>query len=195
VSCYRRSSPSAAAAVSPERVADRGGVVRDEPPEPPLRIAFALFLLLATLALPLGLTLPLIALDRLYFFTQTPSLLGVIAGLWIGGDRLLAAVVGLVSVAFPVVKLAALHLAGLGAAPALARHLHALGRWSMMDVLLVALVIFAAKTSGFARAASEWGLWAYAVSTLAAAIAGQLLERIAGAAAVEHGLVRKSGRD
>jgi paraquat-inducible protein A len=49
-----------------------------------------------------------------------------------------------------------------------------LSKWSMMDVLLVALVVFAAKTSGLAAAVSQPGVWFYALSTLlvAAASAG-----------------------
>ena len=47
----------------------------------------------------------------------------------------------------------------------------------MMDVLLVALVIFAAKTSGLANAFAQPGLWFYATSAIAGAIAAGLLKR------------------
>ena len=44
-----------------------------------------------------------------------------------------------------------------------------LTKWSMMDVLLVAIVIFATKTSGLAQAFTQPGLWFYAGSSLAVA--------------------------
>lgn len=137
----------------------------------------ALFVLLAALLLPLGLTLPLMRLDRLYLFTDEPSLIDAVTGLWTDGDRPLAAVVALASIVFPGAKLIVLQCAVAGVEGRLVRRLHALGRWSMMDVLVVALVVFGAKTSGLAEAVAEPGLWAYAGSTLAAAAAALLVER------------------
>ena len=46
------------------------------------------------------------------------------------------------------------------------RLLPVLGKWSMMDVMLVALVIVAAKTSGMASAFTQPGLWFYAASAI-----------------------------
>ena len=43
----------------------------------------------------------------------------------------------------------------------------------MLDVLLVALVIFAAKTSGLAAAITQPGLWFFAASTVLAAVASR----------------------
>ncbi len=142
-----------------------------------MQLAPALLILLSALLLPLGLTLPLMRLDRLYVFTDEPSLIDVVTGLWSDGSAVLAIVVALVSIAFPLTKLAVLQLAVVGYGGPILRHLHALGRWSMMDVLIVALVIFGAKTSGLAEAIAEPGLWAYAGSTITAAVAAILLER------------------
>lgn len=137
----------------------------------------SLLVLVAALLLPLGLVLPILRLDRLWFLTEEPSLLAVVAGLHADGDLLLAVVVALASIVFPAAKLVALQLAAAGVSGPPVRHLHALGRWSMMDVVVVALVVFAAKTSGLAEAVTEPGLWAYAGSTVAAAVAALLLER------------------
>ena len=46
-----------------------------------------------------------------------------------------------------------------------------ISKWSMMDVLLVALIIFGAKTSGLASAISQPGIWCYALSAGLLAIA------------------------
>ena len=145
-------------------------------------LTLALALVLAPLFFGLGIVLPLMRFETLYFFDQSPSLLGVIATLWTGDDPVLAVVVGLVSVVFPVVKLAAINLEALGLSrkSGLAtRLLPHLSRWSLMDVVLVALVIVAAKTGGLAEAFSQPGLWFYAGSALTAALA--------------HGLAGRSG--
>ncbi|EFG9152757.1 paraquat-inducible protein A, partial [Escherichia coli] len=74
-----------------------------------MRFVLPLTLLAASFCLALGLTLPLVRLDRLYFFSDQPSLLQMTAGLWSGGEYLLALVVGLFSIVFPIAKLATLH--------------------------------------------------------------------------------------
>jgi paraquat-inducible protein A len=115
----------------------------------------------------------LLKFQKLYFLVDTPSLIGVVAGLWTNGDLGLALVVGAFSLLFPVVKLFTVYEAAFGAGrfPAWAG---VLSRWSMMDVLLVALIVFAAKTSGLASAITQPGLWFYAAATAltAAASAG-----------------------
>ncbi|WP_081963975.1 paraquat-inducible protein A [Hoeflea sp. BAL378] len=146
-----------------------------------MRFMLAAALVLASLFFGLGIVLPLVRFETLYFFNQSPSLLGVIAALWMGDDRLLAIVVALVSVAFPVVKLIAIAAEGVGmeARSGLAAGLlPQLSRWSLMDVVLVALVIVAAKTGGIAQAFSQPGLWFYAGSALAAALAHGLAQRL-----------------
>lgn len=125
----------------------------------------------AAFCLALGLTLPIMRFDSFYFFSETPSLLGIVAALWSGGDVVLALLVGAFSVVFPILKLAALAIAALrkgGRRPKsrLASVLPYLSKWSMMDVMLVAIVVFAAKTSGMATAIAQPGLWFYAGSTL-----------------------------
>jgi len=135
-------------------------------------------LLLSAIAFGLGISLPLVQFQKLYFFKETPSLLGVVQGLWSTGDVGLAIVVALFSLVFPVVKLFTVYEAAFGAGrfPAWAG---ALSKWSMMDVLLVAILVFAAKTSGLATAISQPGIWFYALSTVAAAVAASTL-RIPG---------------
>jgi paraquat-inducible protein A len=139
-----------------------------------------LFLFIATFSLALGMTMPLMNVSRLYFFDENPSLLGIIRSLWAGGDWLLASVVGLFSVILPVTKLAVAQLAA-AQVPAAAHVLHRwigfLSKWSMLDVLLVALVIFGAKTSGLATAIAQPGLWFFTASAILSALATHLIVR------------------
>jgi len=127
-------------------------------------------LLIAAISFGLGISLPLMRFEKLWFFSQTPSLLDIIAQLWVDGELLLALIVTAFSILFPLLKLAAGFQTVLsGQKPG--AWTASLAKWSMMDVLLVAILIFAAKTSGLANAISQPGLWFYALSTLAVALA------------------------
>lgn len=143
-------------------------------------IALPILLFLATLSFGLGVVLPLLQVDRLYFFSDEPSLAGIVIGLWNGGDWLLAFVVALFSIIFPASKLALLNIraySGQGAHDRIPVWFRALSNWSMLDVVLVALVIFAAKTSGFATAFTKPGLWFFATSVLLTVAASWMLKR------------------
>lgn len=161
-----------------------------------MRNLLALTLFSATVAYTLGITLPLIEVKRLFVLTDTPSLLGIIAGLWLESDRALAIVIALFSVVFPACKLIVLHLAAYGGAPGghrIPAVFRAMSNWSMLDVVLVALVIFAAKTSGVATAITKPGLWFFAASAVLTVAASWLAKREAaidaeaGSAPVEPG--------
>lgn len=148
-----------------------------------MRRFLPLVLLLATLCFPLGLVLPLVTVERLLIFTDEPSLVGMIHGLWISGELGLAAIITLFSLVLPTLKLAFLHLAAYrdgDIAVSYPAWLKALSKWSMLDVLLVALVIFAAKTSGLANAFAKPGLWFFAASVILTAAAVSLVRGKAG---------------
>ncbi|HET7714017.1 MAG TPA: paraquat-inducible protein A [Bauldia sp.] len=141
-------------------------------------VAVPVILFAATLCFGLGLVLPVAVFETLLVFTERPSLIEVIYGLWEEGDIAIAFLVALFSVVFPAAKLVVLHLAAY--AP---ERLHwvervgVLSKWSMADVLVVALAIFAAKTSGLADAAAQAGIWFYAGATLLSAAAAVILTR------------------
>ena len=133
-----------------------------------------LLLLGASLSFAFGVTLPLIEVEKLYVFSSTPSLIEITSSLWTNGDWAIALVTALFSLVFPLIKLAVLHLAAypaVGGGVVLPSWFKALARWSMLDVLVVALIIFAAKTSGLASAAAKPGLWFFALSVVMTALA------------------------
>lgn len=147
-----------------------------------MRSLLPLVLFAATLSLGLGLVLPLIRIDRLLFFTDEPSLIAIVSGLWMEEEALLALIVALFSIVFPCLKLGLLHVAAYGGHDAhnsVPSWLRALSNWSMLDVVLVALVIFAAKTSGLATALTQSGLWFFAASAVMTAAASELLKQSA----------------
>ena len=143
-----------------------------------MRRLAVLLIFIATLCFALGVTQPLLAIERFWLLSETPSLIGIVAGLWTGGDYLLAALIALFSLVFPTVKLALLALSAADPdgrePPAWAK---ALSNWSMLDVVLVALVIFATKTSGLATAQTLPGLWFFTLSVVLTAFSSAWLAR------------------
>lgn len=145
-----------------------------------MRLLLPLALFAATFCYGLGLVLPLIRVQKLFLFTDEPSLVAMIAGLWDGGDIALAILVALFSVVFPLAKLGLLHVAAYGGPDGhrmVPSWFRILSNWSMLDVVLVALVVFAAKTTGFADAFARPGLWFFASSVALTAGASALVKR------------------
>ncbi|MEL6966737.1 MAG: paraquat-inducible protein A [Pseudomonadota bacterium] len=153
-----------------------------------MRALIAFLLLASSVTLGFGLTLPIMRVEKLWLFSETPSLMEVIATTYGSGDWLITAAVVLFCVVFPLFKLATVFLVAMadgeasrtGSEPrakTLLVWVGALSKWSMMDVLLVALAIVAAKTSGLATAVSQIGLWFYAFSAISGAVAASLLKR------------------
>lgn len=147
-----------------------------------MRILIALLLFGSAFCFALGISLPIAHFQKLYFFNERPSLIDIFVGLWADGSFLIALAVLLFSIIFPATKLAVVFISAVApqtqiAHSPLTKFTGVLSKWSMMDVLLVALFIFAAKTSGLANAFAQTGLWFYAGSAIAGAIAAGLLKR------------------
>lgn len=147
-----------------------------------MRLWIALLLLISAICFGLGITLPIIHIEKLYVFEETPSLIAIVGEMWAAGNWLIVIAVAGFSILFPLLKLTIVFITAIAPRAQLAhspitRFAGTLSKWSMMDVLLVAIVIFAAKTSGLADAAAQPGLWFYAASAIAGAIAAGLLKR------------------
>lgn len=109
--------------------------------------------ILAAVLLVAGWVLPIMTVERLLFLSREISILQGVAELWSEDEAFLAIVIGAFSVLLPAVKLAlALYLwfhAEAGSEP-LRRALGLLelvGRWSMLDVFVVALLVVSIRTS------------------------------------------------
>lgn len=117
------------------------------------------FLLIAALAcLVAGLTLPIMEVSNFWIFHGTYSILDGIALLFNQGDILIALVVTCFSFLVPAAKIMALLglwqriRQGKHTSSRLPAFLDGIGKWSMLDVFVVALLVFAAKTTSFADA-------------------------------------------
>lgn len=129
---------------------------------PPRRLALhvPVLLLAAAACLAAGVTQPIMEVSRWLIFSEPFSILSGLTLLVEEGDYLLAAIIGAFSVVFPAAKIVVLlgawvRLRWRGTAPGWLGALEVIGKWSMLDVFVVALLIFAAKASLFADAQPE----------------------------------------
>jgi len=115
-------------------------------------------LVIALVCLVAGLTLPIMEVSNLWVFRGAYSIVDGIVVLIEQGDIFIAAVVAIFSVLLPTAKI--LGLLALWRRVDQGRHLssrlpallEAIGKWSMLDVFVVALMVFAAKASMLADA-------------------------------------------
>ncbi len=109
--------------------------------------------ILATILLVAGWMLPIMTVERLLFLSREISILQGVAELWSGDEAFLAIVIGAFSILLPAIKLAlALYLwfhaeAGSQQLRRALGLLELAGRWSMLDVFVVALLVVAIRTS------------------------------------------------
>lgn len=81
-----------------------------------MRFALPTVLFAATIFFVLGVTQPLLTVERLYFFDERPSLVAMTGTLASEGDWAIAGVIALFSLIFPAAKLLLLHIAAYGPA-------------------------------------------------------------------------------
>lgn len=100
-----------------------------------------------------GVSQPILSVSRFWVFSQPFSILDGIQALLDQGDWLLGSVIAGFSIAVPLAKIGVLlflwtrALRGRPAPPRLVAVLEHLGKWSMLDVFVLALLIFAIKAS------------------------------------------------
>ncbi len=126
----------------------------------------------ASVCLALGITLPIIRLTKYVFWTTEHSLLSTVQVLIKDGQLFLGITVLVFSIVFPIVKLLYLLLCStlpqqdlVRLRPQL-RALEWLGKWSMHDVLVLALTIFFIKSQGLYDAASLWGVYFFTAGVM-----------------------------
>ena len=111
----------------------------------------------------------------------TYSLIGGIRALWDSGDQIIAGVLFAFSVVFPSLKLATMSyaietLARGGRGGWLMKLGHHVGKFSMLDVMVVALLVLAVKgMPGNTEVTMQWGLYAFGASVLLSLIASLVI--------------------
>ena len=134
-------------------------------------------ILTSTALLVAGWTLPIMTVDRLLVLREQVSILESCMILWREGEIFLFAVIALFSIVFPLIKLTlALYLwyRADAASPALQRSLgwiEALGKWSMLDVFVVALIVVAIQVSLITDVTVHAGIYAFTAAVLLSILA------------------------
>lgn len=135
-----------------------------------------LLLALASVSLAIGISTPLVTVEKAFFLTNDYSIWSGITGLWEDDELFLAAVVFFFSFVFPILKLALLTWIWFGRLGALARArcvhwLEELGRWSMLDVFAVAILIVSTKLGPLAQVSAQPGVYWFGAAVLTSMIA------------------------
>jgi paraquat-inducible protein A len=126
----------------------------------------------AAILFALGVILPSIRFTTIYVWTNEHSIASIIYALYRTQEYFLAAVLGTFSVVFPFLKL--LYLLTLCLSPNLSdtfrqkslSTMEWLGRYSMTDVMVLALMIFYMNSSGYIEARVLPGVYCFAASAL-----------------------------
>lgn len=153
-----------------------------------LRVHAAAALLWAALGLILGgVTLPAFSVSSFWVFERSYSILGGIVSMAESGQTALAVFVFTVSVLFPVGKIvlglaAVRQMRAPGARlprtlPRTLRWLAALSRWSMADVLVLALLVILLNGQLLTTADVHSGIALFALGVIASALGLGLIER------------------
>ena len=139
----------------------------------PLRnVVLSLLIILATVFFALGVTLPVIRFTTVYVWTNEHSIATIIYALYQNQEFFLCGVIAVFSVLFPFLKL--FYLLTLVTSPDLPAEFREksfsvmewLGRYSMTDVMVLALIIFYVNSSGYTEADVQPGVYFFAASVL-----------------------------
>ncbi len=135
-------------------------------------IVINLLLMLALATLIIGVTAPLLTLEKMYFFENTITLLSTITGLFEQKEWFLFTVIALFSLCVPIIKIASLVLILNLEYPKNSmldktlKVIETIGKWSMLDVFVVALLLVSVKLGVLAKVDVHYGLSIFAASVL-----------------------------
>ena len=149
----------------------------------PLRMDIPILIIASSVLLYIGLTLPVMTVSKLWEKT-TFSIPSGIQNLWHEKYYFLATVIFFFSVVFPAIKLAALFMLWFlrmkEQYKKWALHwLGLLGKWSMLDVFVTAILIVAVKLGPLAKAKAESGIYYFGASIILAMAASSMMNFLA----------------
>jgi len=129
-------------------------------------------IIVATVFFALGIILPVIRFTTVYVWSAEHSISTIIYALYQNGELFLCAVLFVFSILFPFLKL--FYLLTLVTSPDLSPEFRKksistmewLGRYSMTDVMVLALMIFYVNSSGYTEAVVQPGVYFFAASAL-----------------------------
>ncbi len=134
--------------------------------------AFSFLIILATVFFALGVMLPAIRFTTVFVWTNQHSIATIIWALYTNQEYFLCFVIFVFSILFPFMKL--FYLLTLVTSPDMPSEFREksisamewLGRYSMTDVMVLALMIFYVNASGYTEASVLPGVYFFAASTI-----------------------------
>lgn len=127
-------------------------------------------LVLALVCFLVGIWAPMLTVTRLIWLSNSFSVLSAIQQLAVEQEWFLCIVIALFSVIVPSGKLAILFLTWNQANTALGRRLlhwvHLSGKWSMLDVFVVAVLVASAKLGVLASLELHYGIYVFTAAVL-----------------------------
>ena len=135
-------------------------------------VVLSFLIIVATVCFALGITLPVIKFTTIYVWTNEHSIATVIYALYKNQEFFLCGVLFIFSIVFPFMKL--FYLLTLVTSPNISPEFREksmstmewLGRYSMTDVMVLALIIFYMNSSGYTEANVLPGAYLFAASAL-----------------------------
>jgi len=145
---------------------------RSQPPSTLRTFTFSFVIILATVFFALGVMLPAIRFTTVFVWTNQHSIATIIWALYQNEEFFLCFVIFMFSIFFPFLKL--FYLLTLVTSPDMPAEfrdksisaMEWLGRYSMTDVMVLALMIFYINASGYTEASVLPGVYFFAASTL-----------------------------
>ena len=150
----------------------------------PRRIEVPLLILASLILLVIAYSLPLLRVEKMVFWKNEYSIIAGVHGLWDQGQYALAIILFFFSMVFPLFKLAmlgflwAVHLAEQKRQTVL-HWLGILGKWSMLDVFVVAILIVLVKLGPLANVQPQRGVYWFAAAIFLSMITSMYVDSLA----------------
>ncbi len=115
---------------------------------------------------------PLFTLSKFYIFDNTVSLMSALADLWREGQYALFAIIAIFSVLFPLIKIGLLFYLQFSTRLWQSQHeklihgLDVVGKWSMLDVFVVAILLVSIKLGPMADVTVHYGIYLFAAAII-----------------------------
>ena len=129
-------------------------------------------LVITAITFTVGLSAPILTLEKFFIIENTFSIFSGLLQLLEEGRIFLFVIISLFSVVLPIIKLGVLfRLLGSRASSSETLHrylrlMHQYGKWSMLDVFVVALLVVAVKLGAVASVETHYGLYAFGAAVL-----------------------------
>jgi len=150
----------------------------------PKRLDIPLMVVFSAILLTAGLLLPLMRVEKMVFWKTEYSVITGVVGLLHDGEFVLAAILFFFSVVFPIVKLVTLGFLWFVKFEETKRSkilewLGVLGKWSMLDVFVVAILIVAVKLGPLANVHPKQGVYVFCFAIIMAIVTTMRVEHLA----------------